>query len=99
MSKTNFRQMEDKIENVPHGGQIEWIPENERQARVLLKYKDNPQALQSIITEAIQTAPDGKITAAHIKKTARRLQSENVQKAVTKTKQQTNQASQDNRRF
>jgi hypothetical protein len=44
------------------------------------------------VTEAIQTAPDGKITAAHIKKTARRLHFEKVRDTVAQTRQKTNQA-------
>jgi hypothetical protein len=81
-----------QIQNVSHGRQIEWIPQNERQARALIKYKDDPKTLQTVVTEAVKTAPDGKITAAHIKKTARQLHLEKVRDTVAKAKRQANQA-------
>ena len=78
--------------NVHHGGQIEWIPQNEGQARVLVKFKDKPEAIQTIVTEAIQTAPDGKITATHLKKTAKHLHLLKVRNTVSKAKKKANQS-------
>ncbi len=78
--------------NVRHGGQIEWVPENERQARALIKFKDDPETLRQVVTEAVKTAPEGKITASHIKKTAKSLHLEKVRETVRKTKRQTSQA-------
>jgi len=79
-------------DNIHNCGQVEWIPQNEGQARALAKFKDKPETIQTIVTEAIQTAPDGKITASHIKKTARRLHFEKVRDTVSKAKTKANQA-------
>ena len=88
-------------ENVHHGGQknvsnwrqIEWVPQNERQARALAKYaKQDPEKIRVLIAEAVTTAPKGQVTASHIKKTARKLQMETVCQAVIKTKQRANSA-------
>jgi hypothetical protein len=69
-----------------------WVPKNEGQARALVKFKEQPEAIKTIVTEAVKTAPDGKITASHIKKTARRLHLEKVKKTIAKAKKKTNQA-------
>jgi len=82
----------DLVRNVNHGSHCEWIPQNERQARELIKFKDKPEAVVTIVTEAVQTAPDGKVTASHLKKTARRLNFEKVRDTVTKAKTKANQA-------
>jgi hypothetical protein len=85
-----IRQISENLS--PIGDKNAWIPKNESQARALLKFKDDPEAIRTIVTEAVQTAPDGKITAAHLKKTARNLHLENVRKAVVKTRQRSNQS-------
>ena len=73
------------------GGQaIISLPQNERQARALSKF--NPDQQRIIWSEAVKTAPKGKVTASHIKKTARILHFERIKKVVNKAKRETNQA-------
>jgi len=82
-SSTNGRQNE----NVRHGAQIEkLLPQNERQARALAKYPEDKQI--QIWREAVETA-DGRITAAHIKNTARRIHGEIVKQTIKKAKTET----------
>ena len=80
-------------ENVPHGAQNDVhncgqnvlpLPQNERQARALTKFEPDQQG--AIWLEAVKTAPKGKISAAHIKKTARILHFEQVRKTIQKAK-------------
>lgn len=75
----------------PIGDKVEWIPQNESQARALIKFKNNAADIHTIVTEAVATAPSGKMTAAHLKKIARSLHSENVKKAIGTAKTKTNQ--------
>ena len=96
-----------QIENVPHGAQIEndnnccqnalSLPQNERQARALTRF--DPDQQRVIWLEAVKTAPKGRISAAHIKKTARILHFEQVRKTVQKAKKETNQAARINEDF
>jgi len=74
-------------ENVRHGRQNESdsaipLPMNECQARALAKY--DPEKQREIWIEAVKSAPRGKITASHIRKTARRLHHEKVGRAISK---------------
>ena len=62
------------------------IPQNERQARALAKYDEGTQI--EIWQRAVETA-DGRITAAHIKKTARQLHGEKVEKTIRKARERT----------
>ena len=71
-------------------GQKKLVLRNEGQARALSKF--DPEQQRTVWTEAVQTAPDGKITASHIKRTAKRLHLENIQKTVKTTKRRTRQA-------
>ena len=79
----------DVIDNVRNCGQ-KLIPQNEAQARVLTKY--SPEKQTEIWTVAVSSAENGKITAAHIRQTARRLYNEKVQKTVKKAKKKTAKA-------
>lgn len=88
----NLSPIGDKSNLSPNGRQISWVPENERQARALAKFKDNPEAIKAIVTEAIQTSEDGRITASHLKRTARRLHLEKVRQAVADVRRRNNQA-------
>jgi len=56
------------IENVSHGLQIP-APSNERQTRPLARLKPDQQ--REAWQKAVDTAPDGKITAAHVYKTVK----------------------------
>lgn len=67
-------------QNVAHGRHSNLIPQNERQARTLAKYP--PEKQREIWIEAIKGVGDGRITAAHIRKTASTLGLEKVKKAV-----------------
>ena len=80
------------------GGQnIIPLPQNERQARALTKFEPDQQRV--IWLEAVKTAPKGKISAAHIKKTARILHFEQVRKTIQKAKKNANQAPKINEDF
>ncbi len=70
----------------PIGDNSAWVPQNESQARALIKLKDDPEAIKTIIEEAVRTAPAGKVTASHIKKTAKKLHLLNVGKTVHKAR-------------
>lgn len=63
----------DVVENVRHGTHNE-VPKNERQARPLTKLEPEQQA--KAWSEAVETAPNGKVTAAHVKATVDRLHQE-----------------------
>jgi hypothetical protein len=86
----NFSDTKGKEDFVHNCGQTDLTPKNEGQARALTKFAPDQQ--RTVWIEAVQTAPDGKITAAHIKKTARRLHLEKVKETVAKAKRQTNQS-------
>jgi hypothetical protein len=79
-----------QIENVANWRQNNQVPQNESQARALSKFDPDQQLI--VWTEAVKTAPGGKITAAHIKRTARQLHLEKVRDTVEKAKRQANQA-------
>jgi hypothetical protein len=89
-----YRSLEDASDehekSVAHGRHAQLIPQNERQTRALAKF--DPDQQRTVWTEAVNTAPDGKVTASHIKKTARRLHLEKVKETVAKARRQTNQA-------
>lgn len=63
------------------------IPQNEAQARALAKYSAVQQV--EIWGEAVKTA-DGRITAAHIKQTARQLHGKAVKKTTTTARTRSN---------
>ena len=56
------------IENVRNCAQNETLPMNESQARPLSKLKDNPEVQREAWQKAVETAPEGKVTAAHVQK-------------------------------
>jgi hypothetical protein len=60
------------------------IPTNERQARALVGLE--PEVARAIWLQAIESAPDGKITAAHIRKTVRQFKGEQTKQVVEKAK-------------
>lgn len=77
----------DTDENVPHGGQNEnpsQIIINERQARELAKLPAEDQV--TAWTRAVETAPDGKVTARHIRACIKEMSDSTVQKAIRKTR-------------
>lgn len=55
------------VENVRHGGQTEILPTNERQTRPLTSLE--PEQQQEVWQKAVDTAPEGKVTARHIEET------------------------------
>ena len=73
------------------------FPKNESQARILARFELEKQ--REIWIEAVKTAPKGKISAAHIKKTARTLHFEQVRKTIQKAKNETNEAPKINEDF
>ena len=82
----------DLVRNVHNCGQTEWIPQNEAQARVLVKFKEKPETVEAIVSKAVETAEDGKITATHLKKTAKHLNLLKVRNTVSKAKKKANQS-------
>ena len=75
----------DDLENVSHGTQNKPLPQNERQARALAKYPIEKQI--EIWRKAVETA-EGRITAAHIKKTARDIHGKIVKEKIQKTRKE-----------
>jgi len=81
-SSPNGRQNE----NVQNFGQNKALPQNDAQARALAKYPEDKQI--EIWRQAVETA-DGRITAAHIKKTARQIHGKIVKDKIQKTRKKT----------
>lgn len=67
------------VENVRHAGQSEVLPENPRQALALRNVPDAEQA--GVLQKAVDTAPEGKLTAAHIQHVADQHTGKDVEKA------------------
>jgi phage N-6-adenine-methyltransferase len=59
------------IENVRHGGQVENAPTNERQTRPLARLEPDQQ--REAWAEAVETAPEGKVTAAIVAKVVKEM--------------------------
>ena len=93
----NCAQSEITGQNVTNWSQNSSEPQNESQARALAKF--DPDRQRIIWLEAVKTAPKGKISAAHIKKTARILHFEQVRKTIQKAKENANQAPKINEHF
>jgi len=58
------------VENVRHSGQTDALPENPKQALALRQVPKEEQA--EVLQKAVETAPEGGVTAAHIEETANR---------------------------
>lgn len=55
------------IQSVPVGTDVEQsLPATERQARPLAALRDQPELQREVWREAVETAPGGKVTAAHV---------------------------------
>jgi 3-methyladenine DNA glycosylase Tag len=65
MSKTHANRMISAAEVVNDLAPMGAIPDNERQARPLTKL-DSAEERQEAWQEAVETAPEGKVTAAHV---------------------------------
>ena len=61
------------IENVRNCGQVEVLPATESQARPLTRLKDDPEKQRVAWQKAVETAPEGKVTAAHVRKVVREM--------------------------
>ena len=85
--QTAYQYIEAKkvVDNVRHGGQIEILPLNERQVRPLTRLE--PDVQPQVWEKAVQTAPDGKVTAQHVNKVVRELLGEQVREKVEKIKE------------
>ncbi len=68
------------VENVRHGGHA--VPTNERQARPLASLA--PEQQREAWTEAVETAPNGKPTGAHVQATVDRIAAERVAREARK---------------
>ena len=62
------------------------LPQNERQARALVGL--TPEEQRQVWKEAVETAPEGKVTAAHVRKTVRQLKGNRVVETIEKTKRE-----------
>jgi hypothetical protein len=77
--------------SVSHGRQIQKsLPQNERQARALAKYPEDKQI--EIWRQAVETSDD-RITAAHIKRTARQMHGKVVKENIKKARKRASQPS------
>ena len=74
----------DDGEKVNHG--LLLLPQNERQARALVGL--TPEEQRQVWKEAVETAPEGKVTAAHVRKTVRQLKGNRVVETIQKTKRE-----------
>lgn len=72
--RTAYQMIEsyDVVENVRHGAHK--LPVNERQARPLTKLE--PEQQVEAWQQAVETAPDGKVTAKHVKKVVNQITGE-----------------------
>jgi hypothetical protein len=61
------------IDNVRNCGQNITLPATESQARPLTKLKDEPEKQREAWSEAVATAPEGKVTAAHVAKVVKAM--------------------------
>jgi hypothetical protein len=81
----------EKVENVNNCTQnAVSLPQNEAQARALSKYPEEKQI--EIWRQAVETA-DGRITAAHIKRTARQMHGKVVKENIKKARKRASQPS------
>jgi len=64
----------DNVKTVPIGT----IPTTETQARPLLKFKDEPEKQREAWQKAVETAPEGKVTAAHVYKIVKDMRKEDL---------------------
>lgn len=71
----------DNLENVDHGIQIK--PTTERQARPLTKL-ETPEQQREVWEMAVETAPDGKITAKHVANVVKEIKNKTTKKKVNK---------------
>lgn len=62
------------IDNVRHGAQNNLVPINERQTRPLSKLE--PEQQRTAWQKAVATAPEGKVTAAHVSKVVKEITGE-----------------------
>jgi len=69
----------DNIKNVPIGT----LPTTESQARPLVRLE--PEKQREAWREAVETAPEGKITAAHVNKVVKRYRLEGAGETIEKT--------------
>jgi hypothetical protein len=84
-----YRQLEAaQTEKVisPIGEKIE-IPES--QLRPLTKLKDNPEQQREAWQKAVETAPEGKVTAAHVSKVVKEITGEQPKPYILKQSQPT----------
>jgi hypothetical protein len=93
LSRTRFFQLADGGDLLMHLQECtivdsgDWQPQNEAQLRPLIPvFKNDPDKLSKIIELAIETAPDGKVTAAHLSKTIKAKSDKDLTKKVIKTK-------------
>ena len=77
----------DVLQNTPMGV----LPSNERQVRPLTKLS-TPEAQQEAWEMAVESAPDGKLTARHVAKVVAEIKRENTQKAVGRLEKKTREA-------
>jgi hypothetical protein len=79
-------------EKVRHGAQtspqqlLPLLPQNERQARALVNL--TPEEQRQVWLQALETAPAGKVTAAHVRATVRTLKGEKMREPVQRAQRE-----------
>lgn len=85
----------DVVENVRHGGRFEGeevlLPLNERQVRPLAKLR--PEQQVAVWKAAVDSAPQGKLTASHINRVVKNYLGDKIQKTVHHAKEKVAQKS------
>lgn len=74
----------ENVRNCAHS--LPLLPQNEGQARALVGL--TPEEQRQVWKEAVETAPEGKVTAAHVRKTVRQLKGNRVVETIQKTKRE-----------
>ncbi len=71
------------VESVHSCGQTAWQPQNEAQARPLVKVmRSNPELLPQVVAHAMESARDGRITAGTIERCAKYVLGEKVETGI-----------------
>jgi len=78
----------DNLRNCPQCGQIEYLPANEAQVRPLTRLE--PEKQIDAWKEAVETAPDGRVTAKHVSSVVREILGEQIRKKAETLKDEKN---------
>ena len=92
LSTNGGQNFDNDDESSANGGEIIdthiILPLNERQCRPLTKFKDHPEQITAIWRDVSTSAPNGKVTASHVKKVVKGYLGEQITKTVHKARAQ-----------